>query len=625
MKATHPPPEPRRRPAAGALLKGGRPRTAWRWASLAVIVSCLVGGTVRGQPEGQGGDAWRVNFIPYYWGPDLDVSLRLGGLEQRASQDFLEDSWVFQPNVIGMAVGAVRGHWGFLVEGEAMDSDLDFTLDDGRQGTMEMTYQRVNLGLLYQWHQPLYEGSDLFVTPWAGLRYRHYQLRLVDGESQDAGGPDGDVVATGDTHWVDPLAGLRAQWFVTPKWSVSAAGNIDGLEQDQVAWGASTWLKYHMRKEFNFGLGYRYDRFNFGGGSGDNQWLADGTGQGIIVALELDFYMVPSSQDGSWDHLPKITPPERRTEDEAIPAGMTQHDIADPTESDEPGGALSTALDLGHDFVNEKLDFGVEAVDAWMLDDDRPRQSRKKSRFFLAVDTRFVEEADGGHTLAIRPTVDAKLYLPNLEKQIKLALTSNAVDEKPGADPFDREEGLNLGVETDELILRRTKFKLGIRSSLDAYVSLSWRPEWRHAGWRFMPEARAYYRTDKGEGLVASLGMSHAIKDRFRIAYLPSLEDGRETDWKLEWLQNLAVAYIFEGTQEDRHRALSMGISSRGTWNDGARSYRWTPISYRAPLYKKWLYMEVGPEIAWREDDGWEPVPTVRFAVSSLFWGTAER
>ena len=140
-----------------------------------------------------------------------------------------------------------------------------------------------------------------------------------------------------------------------------------------------------------------------------------------------------------------------------------------------------------------------------------------------------------------------------------------------------------------------------------------------------MPEARAYYRTDKGEGLVASLGVSRAIKDRFRFAYLPSLEDGKETDWKLEWLQNLSVAYIFEGTQEDRHRALSTGISARGTWNGGARSYRWTPISYRAPLYKKWLYMEVGPEIAWREDDGWDPVPTVRFAVSSLFWGTEER
>jgi hypothetical protein len=64
-------------------------------------------------------------------------------------------------------------------------------------------------------------------------------------------------------------------------------------------------------------------------------------------------------------------------------------------------------------------------------------------------------------------------------------------------------------------------------------------------------------------------------------------------------------------------------------WNLNLTPYYWgrvwMPLYYRAPLYRKWLYFEVGPEVLWREQTRWEPEPAIRFAVSGIFWGTTGR
>lgn len=592
-----------------------------------LLAAAVTGQAATAEDSTSENNSWRINFVPYYWGPDIDMQLELSGTDQRAEQRFLEDSGTFKPNLIGLGFGAVRGRWGFLFEGEALDSDLNVSLPDGRPGMVEYEAQRVGLGLLYEWRRSLFEGSDLYVTPWLGVRYRHVDLRLLDEGEGEAGDEDVAILASEESHWFEPLAGLRAQWFVTPKWSVSALADVDGFLNDQLAWGAAGWIKHHVSNEFSIGVGYRHDAFDLRGGSGDSEWSADGTAQGFVVALELDFYATPSANGGSWGHLPGITPPERREVDEAIPAGMTADDLTGSSEPDgsKPEGWLGRTLDRGHEYANEKLNAGVEAVDTWMLDNTLSPLPREKSRFFVSMDMKYVEEAEQGSAWDIRPSVDAKLDLPNMENRLKLVLSTSSVDEKPGTDPFDREEGARMGLESEGLLLKRTKLRAGVRSSLDGYAALSWKPEWRRRGWKVTPEARAFYRTDKGEGLVGSFGLGYVITDRYVAGYLPSVEYSKDTDWQVEWLQTLSFAYIFEGGLEDRHRALSTSLSVTGAWEEGTKSYRWTPIRYRAPLYRKWLYWELGPEIRWRDEDDWEPEPTIRFALSALFWGTSER
>ena len=74
-----------------------------------------------------------------------------------------------------------------------------------------------------------------------------------------------------------------------------------------------------------------------------------------------------------------------------------------------------------------------------------------------------------------------------------------------------------------------------------------------------------------------------------------------------------------------RNRGIGFRFSANGNEEVGANLYRWEPIIYRAPLYKKWLYWQVSPVVTWRRADNWEPIPSMRFTIEALFWGTEER
>lgn len=587
----------------------------------------MLAGAVRGEegaadPEG----TWRFNLVPFYWAPNIDVNLQVAGLSQNTQKDFLEESGVFKPHTLGVGFGALKQEWGFLFHLESFSTDLDFTLPDESFGQVDFDSQRLDLALIHGWHHPLYKGSDLYVTPWLGLRYRHAGLKLQAGRAST---PDDDgitILQNEDNHWVEPYAGFRAQWVLDPRWSLSASGDIDGFLQDEISWSGSMWVKRHWGKEFSLGLGYRYDDFDFKHGSGNSMWAAEGSSQGVVIAMELDFFVLPSVESGAWGHLPRLLPPAERTAENAIPAGMKETDLPDAPAPPVEDGPLGQSLERSHNFINDKLDFGVESVDSWLLSDERSRVPRKKSRFFLSLDSRVTEQTDGETVFELKPSVDAKLELPNLEHQLKVVVSNNAVDEKPGEDTFDREEGVNVGLERSELFLKKTKFKFGVRSSLDLYTSYGWTPEWKRDSWRVTPQVRGYYRTDKGAGLIGSVGIHFRIKDRYRASWLSSVEAGDETNWNSTWLQNLSAAYYFEGTEEENHRAVFMNLSVKGSWgNQKAESYRWMPLQYRAPLYKNWLYWELGPEITWKEEGLWKPEPSLRFAISSLFWGTEER
>ena len=66
-------------------------------------------------------------------------------------------------------------------------------------------------------------------------------------------------------------------------------------------------------------------------------------------------------------------------------------------------------------------------------------------------------------------------------------------------------------------------------------------------------------------------------------------------------------------------------FSIEGTLDENAETYRWEPLGYRAPLYKKWLYYHVAPQVSWRRENNWEPELALRLYIEALFFGTEER
>jgi len=47
--------------------------------------------------------------------------------------------------------------------------------------------------------------------------------------------------------------------------------------------------------------------------------------------------------------------------------------------------------------------------------------------------------------------------------------------------------------------------------------------------------------------------------------------------------------------------------------------------TYRKPIYKKWIYLEVSPGYEVENDKEWDGVPSITLGFDMLFWGTYER
>lgn len=595
------------------------------WVRALLLGSALLAGFSRASEVAPNeGEEWRISLIPYYWVPESTLRSRFTGEAYRLDQSPELDDLTFNPQLVGVGFGAIRKSWGIMLEGESLDTEFTTVLPDGGPGEITFDTQRLGFAGVYEWQRTLYPGSRLFVSPWFGLRYRNVSLKLLDPDPPtttqpdmaDAQVPKSFAILDSDgSQWIEPLVGMRVQWFVTPKCSVSILGDVDGFISDQVSWTAASWLRYHWGKEFNVAVGYRYQDVDFSQGGRDG-WGVDGISKGIVVGLEIDFLakMAPPSEPwygtdfgGLGDNVPRY-----------------QQSPYDETAQSDTGRVVNL-LERGHDLINSTLDVGVEYVDTGLLPAESRTRQRKKTRFEAEIYGRITDKAEGGVDLELRPGGKIKVDLPNLTRGLKLIITDQSVDEAPGIDPFDREEGVTVGLEKSGLLLKKTKFRIGVRGSLNLSASAAWVPEWRYQRWRVAPEARTYYRTDKGAGAIGSVLFGYRIENRYRASHRASVEYGEETDGDIEWLMNTSFSYQFEGDEKDYHRALFTHFSVNGTVDNGPQQYEWSVFRYRAPLYKKWLYWETGPNIVWRSSELWEPELIWRFAVSALFWGTPER
>ena len=73
-------------------------------------------------------------------------------------------------------------------------------------------------------------------------------------------------------------------------------------------------------------------------------------------------------------------------------------------------------------------------------------------------------------------------------------------------------------------------------------------------------------------------------------------------------------------------RGYGISYNIQGLLDDGDRIERHRiQFLYRRPIYKRWLYLDIVPEIEWRNDNSWEPVPTFIIGFDALFWGVGDR
>jgi hypothetical protein len=129
------------------------------------------------------------------------------------------------------------------------------------------------------------DGPQLIVDPYAGVRYTYLDVDLDVSPGGDFGG---------DEQWVDPIVGLRTIWQLTPRWGVTAGGDIGGFGVgSDFQWMATGLIRYRFGlfgdDDAQFGAGYRALHQDYSDGSGANKFEWDVTLHGPVFTVGIEF------------------------------------------------------------------------------------------------------------------------------------------------------------------------------------------------------------------------------------------------------------------------------------------------------------------------------------------------
>lgn len=294
-------------------------------------------------------------------------------------------------------------------------------------------------------------------------------------------------------------------------------------------------------------------------------------------------------------------------------------------------------LDFIHDNMQLNLQRHVDRIDTIMLTNGQEAVATPRSRFRIAPFLRL--EHDTGTEFSLNPDFEAEVDLPNLERQWKVFLESSRGDELPGVDRSERDQRGQIGLRSVTKYIR-TDAGISLSWPPEAFVRAEWRAHWSAGYTVFRPRQRIFYETEDGYGSLTDLTMHRWFGPQNRW-YWQSVSAARYASKGTEGFdleQSLKLGFV-ESTIEDGHnwqsviasqdlaRGHIMRYSLFGNADDGLNvieRHRFT-YTYRRPLYKTWIYLELSPGIEFANDNEWDTVSSITMGFDMLFWGTYER
>ena len=153
--------------------------------------------------------------------------------------------------------------------------------------------------------------------------------------------------------------------------------------------------------------------------------------------------------------------------------------------------------------------------------------------------------------------------------------------------------------------------------------------------WHVKPRIEGFYITDEGFGETCSLAFHRWMGGRRRGLFRSvSSETWSEDTYGVEWRQTVALVRVLSSLEkrtEDHvisHHDTGRGVGLRYTIyghksGSGIIDRHRFSLAYRRPLYSDWVFLEISPEVNWKNSHDWDTVPSLRVGVDALFWGVA--
>jgi hypothetical protein len=292
--------------------------------------------------------------------------------------------------------------------------------------------------------------------------------------------------------------------------------------------------------------------------------------------------------------------------------------------------STSERLDGWHDWLYLKVQDWAQGLDHHFVREGQPAEPTPSSPFRISFDAEAVNHP-GGLAYRARPEVDLLLQLPNLEKRLKIFITSDDVQESPNlVDDSDRRvrAGGRLAL-TDYL-----NFDLGIRLDLPpaAFGAIRFQRQYGLAGWDIEPFAKVYYDTKDHFGAASGITFDRWM-NRFLVRS-STYGNWRNDQDATRWTQTLMFAHAREILRFGRYgsivrgtdlvRAIGIQALASGKTTDHVDTYELSVFA-KMPTGRNWLYWHVTPLVRWERQYGWSADPGIRAGVDILFWDRSDR
>lgn len=284
-------------------------------------------------------------------------------------------------------------------------------------------------------------------------------------------------------------------------------------------------------------------------------------------------------------------------------------------------------LDHAHDRLYTWMQTGVEATDHKLADKQRPLEPVPAAPFRIGTTFEAIDRSDG-MDFTFDANLDIALQLPNIEKRLRLFVTSSELDESP--ESGRRDSGLRAGLRY--ALVRFLDFDIGVRLDAPpvAFTSLKWSREYQLGEWDFYPLAKLFAETKDGFGAATGTTFDHwSGRQLLRSStYAKWLHDGDQTEWSQSFVYARAHELIVPDRYGSYPRANDIGrgwgVRALASGEDtDAVDYYEAGIFYARPTSNRWLFWSIEPIVRWDRKYDWKADPGLRIGFNALFWDLA--
>ena len=347
----------------------------------------------------------------------------------------------------------------------------------------------------------------------------------------------------------------------------------------------------------------------------------------LCAAAEEPTPVVPSS--GSVGDLPRAPAEEPPT---PSPADLPRVPAlpAPPALTTHRKHALGKRLDRLHDLVYRRLQHFLERMDTKYADITQTPIVVPLSPLRIGLDSELLRR-QGKLVFAATPDFEATVRLPNIERRLRLFITSNDLPESP-TDPALEHNPVLAGLRFAPRA--HLDFDLGVRVKVlpSAFAALRWTPEFGAGATHVYPFAKLYL--ESGVGLGMSGGFTLDIHHGLWIARSSSYADWVRNVAATDWSQTFVVGFARAVIREQRYDRLASGhdlacgavarIAVSGKRTSHVSVYE-TSVLFKRPLRGGWLFAYVEPVVRWERAYAWHSGVGFRIGFDALLWGLAEQ